>query len=91
VNETTFAWDFGDGATSAEENPVHNYTVGGVYDINLTVTDAQGTDNELKVGYITVGYDAAFTASPTEGESPTGGLFHGSVGGCTDELVVELW
>jgi len=70
VNETTFAWDFGDGATSAEENPVHNYTVGGVYDINLTVTDAQGTDNELKVGYITVGYDAAFTASPTEGESP---------------------
>lgn len=26
---TTYAWDFGDGGTSTDENPVHTYTIGG--------------------------------------------------------------
>jgi PKD repeat protein len=31
-------WDFGDGETSAEANPVHTYYDGGYYDWTLTVT-----------------------------------------------------
>jgi hypothetical protein len=36
------AWDFGDGATSNEENPVHTYAARGDYTVTLTVTDSQG-------------------------------------------------
>jgi len=34
----TYAWDFGDGATSTEENPVHVYATPGDYDIKLRIT-----------------------------------------------------
>jgi PKD repeat protein len=36
----TYDWDFGDGsAHSTEANPTHDYTVNGVYQATLTVTD----------------------------------------------------
>lgn len=38
----SWAWDFGDGATSSDQNPVHTYTVAGTYEISLTVTDNDG-------------------------------------------------
>ena len=38
INATAFHWDFGNGNTSNEENPVEVYTAGGVYDVALTVT-----------------------------------------------------
>ena len=34
-----FAWDFGDGATSTEQNPTHVYQKEGEYTATLTVTD----------------------------------------------------
>ena len=36
-------WDFGDGATSTEENPVHTYAAPGIYTVVLTVRGAGGT------------------------------------------------
>ena len=39
------AWDFGDGATSAEPNPSHTFTEAGAYVVTLTVTDDQGASN----------------------------------------------
>jgi len=50
----TWLWDFGDNATSAEQNPVHTYTAAGVYTVNLTATNGAGSDTEVKTGYITV-------------------------------------
>lgn len=38
----TFHWDFGDGASSEEQNPVHTYTTAGNYTVGLTVHDAAG-------------------------------------------------
>lgn len=35
-------WDFGDGNTSTEQNPVHDYVEGGFYQPVLTVTDLNG-------------------------------------------------
>jgi hypothetical protein len=35
VNGEAWAWSFGDGATSAEENPVHVYTLPGTYTVTL--------------------------------------------------------
>jgi PKD repeat protein len=34
----SWLWDFGDGQTSTEMNPVHIYQEGGIYDIKLTAT-----------------------------------------------------
>src|SRR5690606_8309741 len=38
----THAWDFGDGSSSTEENPVHTYAADGSYTVTLTVTDGDG-------------------------------------------------
>jgi len=35
----TYKWDFGDGQTSTQQNPLHTYTKAGTYTYNLTVTD----------------------------------------------------
>jgi len=38
----TFAWDFGDGQKSTEQNPVHTYAKVGEYTATLTVTNQKG-------------------------------------------------
>jgi outer membrane protein assembly factor BamB len=35
-------WEFGDNTTSTEQNPMHTYESLGVYQVTLSVTDAQG-------------------------------------------------
>ena len=44
INADTFLWDFGDGSTSEEKNPVHYYEAGGTYIVKLTVTGPTGSD-----------------------------------------------
>lgn len=55
-------WDFGDGKTSTEPNPVHEYSTVGAYDVSLTVTAGEEWDQTSKSGYIEV------TAGEGEGE-----------------------
>ncbi|MGQ9546749.1 MAG: PKD domain-containing protein, partial [Dehalococcoidia bacterium] len=38
----TYAWDFGDGSNSTEQNPRHHYAGDGTYNVTLTVTDRAG-------------------------------------------------
>ena len=33
----SFVWDFGDGTTSNEANPVHKYSKAGIYNVKLTL------------------------------------------------------
>jgi len=49
-----WSWAFGDGGTSAEQNPVHTYGVPGNYTVNLTVSTATGSATLSRPGYITV-------------------------------------
>ncbi|WP_342686014.1 DUF3344 domain-containing protein [Methanoculleus sp. UBA291] len=60
---TSWAWDFGDNTTSAEQHPVHTYATAGTYSVNLTVTNAAGSDTETKTDYITV-------TAPSGGDVP---------------------
>ena len=39
---TDHNWNFGDGKTSAAENPTHTYSINGNYPVTLTVTDNDG-------------------------------------------------
>jgi PKD repeat protein len=41
----SYHWDFGDGVTSDEQNPVHTYTKAGAYQISLTATNSAGSDS----------------------------------------------
>jgi gliding motility-associated-like protein len=51
TNESEYAasviWDFGDGATSTEFDPVHQYQQPGVYDVTLRITGHQGLVQEV--------------------------------------------
>lgn len=51
---TSWAWDFGDGTTSTEQNPTHSYAEVGTYTVQLTVENENGSDTEIKENYITV-------------------------------------
>ncbi|MFJ6571811.1 PQQ-dependent sugar dehydrogenase [Streptomyces sp. NPDC091292] len=37
-----YSWNFGDGSTSTQANPVHTYTTNGTFRPSLTVTDPEG-------------------------------------------------
>jgi len=47
-------WDFGDGRTSTELRPSHQYVAPGVFTVSLTVTTANATETETKANYIVV-------------------------------------
>lgn len=40
----SWLWNFGDGNTSTQQNPVHQYTAPGTYTVSLTVTNNMGQD-----------------------------------------------
>lgn len=46
----SWSWDFGDGQTSTEQNPVHVYNEGGYYVATLTATDKDGNTVASEVG-----------------------------------------
>lgn len=60
----SYLWEFGDGTTSAEANPVHTYATEGTYLAKLTVTDNSGlTGNDTAQVYVTA---APFISTETE-------------------------
>lgn len=42
---TQWSWDFGDGQTSTDQNPAHNYTTTDTFSVSLTVTNSFGCTN----------------------------------------------
>ena len=56
----SWAWNFGDGSTSAEQSPAHTFAASGSYDVTLTVTD-EGGRADTKVMTVAVS-DVAITA-----------------------------
>jgi PKD repeat protein len=59
----SWAWDFGDGNTSTEQNPIHNYSVSGTYTVALTVTNAYGSDTDTQTDLITIDIPVAPTTT----------------------------
>jgi PKD repeat protein len=50
----SYYWDFGDGQTSKEKDPVHIYNEAGTYTVILVVNSKGGFDIEKKEDYVTV-------------------------------------
>jgi PKD repeat protein len=47
-----WSWDFGDGMKSSEANPTHIYSLGGSYQVILTVANSYGADTRIQNSYI---------------------------------------
>jgi PKD repeat protein len=60
----SWLWDFGDGATSTEANPTHEYNSNGIFTVKLTVTNNIGTDSIVTTDLITVSSIPAPSVEP---------------------------
>ena len=74
-------WDFGDGTTSTEKDPVHTFTHEGRYTTSLKVVNAFGNDSLTRPNHISVGDPAPLVTpgtlavgTPPPGESRPGGI-----------------
>ena len=77
TNATSYTWNFGDGNTSNEVNPMHTYTNGGVYTVELIALNACGNDTIQQIVTIMTsgtdlpGWIESFSLLP----NPNGGIF----------------
>lgn len=75
-NPVQWAWSFpgGSPSTSSDQNPKVNYSQEGLYDVTLTVTNAQGEKNTLSLGNYVHALPpppvANFSASDSAGTTP---------------------
>jgi PKD repeat protein len=79
-----YQWQFGDGSTSTDKNPVHTYTQPGSYTVTLVVSSADyGSVYTQKPGYITVTDPptVGFSANVTAGVDPLAVRFNESTNG----------
>ena len=67
---TSLLWDFGDGTTSTEENPVHEYQAEDVYNVTLTVTNSCGANSSSEDVNLFSPATAGFEVSSSEGCAP---------------------
>ncbi len=70
-----WSWDFGDGGTAYEQNPIHVYQRPGKYTVTLMVSSpTAGSSTKVKEKYIIVEpsciIEARFSAEPTSGTAP---------------------
>jgi PKD repeat protein len=95
---TSWLWDFGDSNMTnvTEQNPVHTYNSTGSFTVNLTATNANGSNTITKSGYIQS--DSCIISSPfpvvpvaiidvntTSGDVPLTVAFNGSTAGYSAE------
>jgi PKD repeat protein len=82
-------WDFGDGTTSTEKNPVHTYYTQGDYDVTLTVSGACGSDAMTVAACVSV-CDGIRLISPVNGTFTQQRPSFSWEPGCSNKYVVEF-
>lgn len=70
-NISYWQWDFGDGDTSSDQNPVHTYSQEGNYQVCLTIYDSLNNCestfcNNVEIGYTIPNCEAFFYYFPTD-------------------------
>jgi beta propeller repeat protein len=51
---TEWQWDFGDGGQSSDQNPVHEFSAPGIYNVSLLVANMLGNDSIEKANAVTI-------------------------------------
>ena len=54
IRYSSSSWNFGDGNSSSDTNPIHTYTTSGTFDVSLSVTGDAGTDTFTSPGLVIV-------------------------------------
>jgi PKD repeat protein len=80
----TFAWNFGDGATSNQQNPSHVYTGAGSFNVSLTVTDSDGLSSSALTTVTISSGPAIGTLAATPNAAPAGTQVTLTAGNVTD-------
>lgn len=57
TNGSSYAWDFGDGLTSTDQNPQHTYNTSGKYQVKLTVNGTAVATKNIKIYNGTASYE----------------------------------
>ncbi len=88
----TYFWDFGDGATSATQNPSHTYTTYGSFHVKLIVTNFVGCSDSLVLNdYIRIlPPDASINNLPQSNCAPLTWTFSSTVNS-PDPVVSYFW
>lgn len=74
----TYAWDFGDGTSSNEVNPIHQFPASGYFPVRLTVTSPAGTTETVQTLVVGNSPSADFMmeAATVTGRATTMQAFH---------------
>ena len=63
----SYAWSFGDGATSTQQTAGHSYAQAGAYTVSLTVTDNEGGTGQATTQVTVLAEAPRLTATPVSG------------------------
>ena len=61
----SWLWDFGDGNTSTQQNPIHTFTSSGTYTVSLVVTNSFGNDTITQNNAITINLGGLNPVAPS--------------------------
>lgn len=79
ANATSFVWDFGDGTSSIEFDPLHYYTRGGTFDVTLIANNEWNCADTFTVIGATTGEETGDLEFPNaftpNGGGPTDGVY----------------
>ncbi|MCL6275559.1 PKD domain-containing protein [Muricauda sp. 2012CJ35-5] len=91
-----YSWDFIDGGTSTEADPTYTFNAAGTYEVELTVTDAEGLTDTATITITVTDPDneapiAVATANPTIGNAPLPVIFNASGSSDDTGIVSYFW
>ncbi len=70
TGSTSYRWDFGDGTTSTDVNPLHTFPNGGVYNVTLTAMNGCGMNSLSQTVNLNSRPTADFSAAQRQGCAP---------------------
>ncbi|MDE1819785.1 MAG: PKD domain-containing protein [Euryarchaeota archaeon] len=90
---SSYAWTFGDGGTSALQNPTHIYTAAGPFSASVTVVDSSGTSAVSNSVSVTANPDPSVAASDnvSSGKAPLMVSFTATPSGGTGTYSAFAW
>ncbi len=87
----TIFWDFGDGNTSTETNPIHRYVESGLYAVSQTITKCEESDTKVKtLNIVVLGTEGFDKNNLNVFPNPTSGNLYLNFGKSFKNIAIDL-